>query len=80
MPGYDENLLARARAYELVPVVGALWSLQRAARDWQEAVHLALKRDVLLHARRGRKLATDVARSNAHDAYHHAWDIRRCTS
>lgn len=32
--GYDENLLARARAYERVPLAGALWSLQRAALDW----------------------------------------------
>jgi len=78
VPGYDENLLARARAYERIHLAGALWSLQRAARDWQEAVHLALERDVvLLHARRGEQLVTDIARNNAHDAYHHGWDIRR---
>ncbi len=78
VPGYDENLLARARAYDRVPLAGALWSLQRAARDWQEAVHLALGRDVvLLHASRGEQRASDVVRNNAHDAHHHTWDIRR---
>jgi len=78
VPGYDENLLARARAYDRVPLAGALWSLQRAARDWQEAVHLALGRDVvLLHASSGEQRAADVVRNNAHDAHHHTWDIRR---
>jgi hypothetical protein len=76
--GYDENLLARARAYEHVPLAGALWSLQRAVRDWQEAIDLGLRQDlVLIHSGRGEQRATDVARNNAHDAYHHAWDIRR---
>ncbi len=75
---HDENLLARARAYERVPPAGALWSLECAARDWQEAVHLALARDaVLLHVGRGEQRVADVARNNAHDAHHHAWDIRR---
>jgi hypothetical protein len=75
---YDENLLARARAYEHVPLAGALWSLQRAARDWQEAIDLGLRQDlVLIPTGRGEQRATDVARNNAHDAYHHAWDIRR---
>jgi len=78
VPGYDENLLARARDYERVPLAGALWSLECAARDWQEAVHLALASDaVLLHAGRGEQRVADVARNNAHDAHHHAWDIRR---
>lgn len=78
IPRYDENLLARARAYERVPLAGALWSLERAARDWQEAAHLALVGDVvLMHAGRGEQRAADVARNNAHDAHHHAWDVRR---
>jgi len=78
IPRYDENLLARARAYERVPLAGALWSLERAARDWQEAAHLALAGDVvLMHAGRGEQRAADVARNNAHDAHHHAWDVRR---
>jgi hypothetical protein len=47
----------------------ALWSLQRAARDWQEAINLGLRQDlVLVHAGRGQQRAPDVARNNAHDA------------
>lgn len=41
IPGYNENLLAQARAYQDVPLAGALWSLQHATRQWQEAVELA---------------------------------------
>lgn len=78
VPGYDENLLAQARAYDQVPLTGALWSLRHAARDWQQAVDLALGQDlVLVHAGRGEQTAADVARNNAHDAYHHEWDIAR---
>lgn len=78
VPGYDENLLAQARGYPLIPLAGALWSLQHAARDWQEALTLGIERDVVLqHAGRGEQRAADVARNNAHDAHHHAWDIRR---
>ncbi len=40
VPGYDENLLAQARGYPMIPLAGALWSLQHAARDWQEALTL----------------------------------------
>jgi len=32
---------------------------------------------VLLHPERGDQTAIDVARTNAHDAFHHEWDIRR---
>jgi len=62
VPGYDEDLLARGRQYDRVPLAGALWSLQHAAREWQEAVGLGLDRDVvLLHAGRGAQGAPDVA-------------------
>lgn len=78
VPGYDAGLLGRARAYNLIPLVGALWSLRHAARDWVEAVEAAVRSDVvLLHAGRGEQRTTDVARNNAHDAAHHEWDIRR---
>jgi len=76
--GYDENLLARARAYERVPIAGALWSLRHAVDNWTEAVDLALRgRIVLIHAERGAQTALDVVRNNTHDAYHHEWDIHR---
>lgn len=76
--GYDQDLLAQARAYPLVPLAGILWSLKRAARDWQDAIHLGLEQSVVLvHSTRGEQPAADVAHNNAHDAHHHAWDIRR---
>lgn len=78
VPGYDEALLGRARAYGLVPVAGALWSLSAAGRSWAEAMELATQAGVvLMHEGRGEQRAADVARNNAHDAYHHEWDIRR---
>ncbi len=76
--GYNENLLAQARGYAAVPLSGALWSQEHAVRDWQAAVQLGFRQDVVLsHAGRGEQTAADVARNNAHDADHHAWDIRR---
>ncbi|RAJ76990.1 hypothetical protein K377_06159 [Streptomyces sp. PsTaAH-137] len=78
VPGYDQDLLAQARYYNDVPLAGALWSLQRAADAWTESVSAALEADVVLeHADRGVQRAEDVARNNAHDAAHHAWDIER---
>jgi len=78
VPGYEEDLLGRARYYTRVPVGGALWQLRQATRSWQEAVVLARAGAVVLdHETRGPQSAGDVARSNAHDAFHHGWDIRR---
>jgi hypothetical protein len=75
---YDENLLARARNYHDIPVEGAVWSLGRAAADWRESLSLAVARNVVLHhPERGDQSVLDVARTNAHDAYHHGWDIGR---
>jgi len=78
VPGYDEKLLSAARGYNLVPVSGSLWSLGHAARQWVEAMDLAVTAGVVLqHAGRGHQEPDDIARNNAHDVYHHAWDIRR---
>jgi hypothetical protein len=75
---YDQDLLAEARSYEQVSIEGALWSLERAVRDWQDAVELATKAGVVLsHPERGDQTVLDVSRNNAHDAYHHRWDIER---
>jgi hypothetical protein len=55
-----------------------MWSLARAAEDWKAAIRLAAERDVVLqHPERGPQTTRDVALTNAHDAYHHVWDIRR---
>ncbi len=76
--GYDEHALAVARRYDAVPVAGALWSLEKAARDWVEAVALGDQQWVVLrHLERGEQRVEDVVRNNAHDAWHHAWDIGR---
>ena len=78
LAAYDENRLAGARVYEAVPIAGALWSLRRAVGDWLDAVTLATaQRTVLVHPERGEMTVGDVARSNAHDAYHHARDVER---
>ncbi|HEY7915717.1 MAG TPA: DinB family protein [Acidimicrobiales bacterium] len=76
--GYDENELADARHYELVPLPAATWSLSRAVADWGEVVVRSSRAGtVLVHPERGSLSLADVVRSNAHDAFHHQWDIRR---
>jgi hypothetical protein len=78
VPGYDADLLGRARGYNQIPVDGALWSLGRAAQSWTDAVGLATRAEVVLHhAGRGEQRVDDVVSNNAHDAFHHAWDIQR---
>jgi hypothetical protein len=81
VPGYDPDLLARARHYDELSLAGALWSLRWAATAWADAAQQALAADVTLqHATRGPQRAQDVARNNAHDAHHHLWDITRILS
>jgi hypothetical protein len=76
--GYNENLLATARSYAEVPLAAALWSLGRARGDWQAAVaEVPHEGIVVVHRERGEMHLEDVARGVAHDAFHHAWDIRR---
>jgi hypothetical protein len=78
VPGYDPDLVAQARHYNEIAAAAALWSLERAAAAWSESVTAALQDGVVLqHATRGAQRAEDVARNNAHDGYHHAWDIER---
>lgn len=75
---YDENVLAEARSYADVPLVAALWSLRRASGDWQAVVGDVPREGVIIiHPERGDMHLEDVARGAAHDAFHHAWDIRR---
>jgi hypothetical protein len=75
---YDENELADARHYESISLPSAMWSLTRAVDDWQEAVseasHAGAK---LVHPERGTQTVDAVAAANAHDAFHHDWDIKR---
>ena len=75
---YDTDLLAEARADEALPIDGALWSLRRAIGDWSTAVAAALAVEfVLHHPERGRISTADVVGTNAHDTWHHEWDMAR---
>lgn len=75
---YDGDALAQARAYEAVPVEAALWSLTNAVDAWIMAVDAARAANIaLLHPDRGRLHLIDVASTNAHDAHHHVFDVRR---
>ena len=74
---YDENLLGSARGYDGVGLHGALWTLKRSVRDWLDAVEMAPDELVMVHSERGQLDVAEIVRSNAHDAAHHLWDIRR---
>jgi hypothetical protein len=75
---YDADLLATARNYGAIPLRGALWSLQRAVDAWLAAIQVAGPAEiVLLHPERGRLHLADVMSTNAHDAFHHLFDVRR---
>lgn len=75
---YDQDLLARARNYAQVPIEGALWSLERSARDWADVIGLTAEAGVVLsHPERGAQTVLDVCLNNTHDAMHHRWDIER---
>jgi hypothetical protein len=75
--GYDENALAGARGYARISLPAALWSLERAVRDWTDAVTGARSALAMVHPERGRLALDDIVRTNAHDACHHLRDIRR---
>ncbi|MFC1437407.1 hypothetical protein ABUW04_03985 [Streptacidiphilus sp. N1-10] len=78
VPGYDPDLIARARHYNEIAPAAALWSLEHAVTAWVASVTDALEGGIVLrHATRGVQRAEDVARNNAHDGHHHAWDIER---
>ncbi|GAA2264574.1 hypothetical protein GCM10010430_56510 [Kitasatospora cystarginea] len=78
VPGYDPDLVARARHYNEIAPTAALWSLEHAVDARAASVTSALEEGtVLQHATRGVQRAEDVARNNAHDGHHHAWDIER---
>ena len=74
---YDDNKLAAARNYDALSLPGVLWTLERSARDWLDAVRLAPPDLEMIHPERGRISRDDIIRTNAHDAVHHVWDIER---
>jgi RimJ/RimL family protein N-acetyltransferase len=79
--GYDPDVLAAARGYDHLDLPAALWSLRHSADAWVEVLRAALASDLVLqHAARGEQRAQDVARNNAHDAFHHLHDVRRAVA
>jgi hypothetical protein len=45
---------------------------------WQHAVGRTVRTGVvLIHPERGPQTLADVVATNAHDAFHHRWDIER---
>jgi len=75
---YDDNLLAEARRYNDVALQGATWSLRIAVASWLSAVEEADAAEVVvLHSERGAMGVFEVVASNAHDSYHHRWDLTR---
>ena len=77
VPGYDPDLLSRARHSNEVSLAGALWSLRWAVDAWAQSAEAAWTAPWCCSTRPGRQRAEDVARNNAHDAHHHLWDIDR---
>jgi hypothetical protein len=75
---YNQEELAVARSYGTVGVRGALWSLGRAAGDWQAALQLADGSElVMTHSELGKMTIRDVTLIRAHDVHHHAQDVQR---
>ena len=75
---YGPDLLAEARHYNEVALQGATWSLRIAVASWLAAVEEADQQGVvMLHSERGAMELCDVVASNAHDAFHHRWDLAR---
>ena len=75
---YDPDLLAESRHYNDVALQGALWSFRIAVENWLSAVDEAVPAGiVMLHSERGAMELSDVLASNAHDAFHHRWDLTR---
>jgi hypothetical protein len=75
---YDPDLLAEARRYNEIALQGASWSFRVAVANWLAAVEEAEPAGVvILHSERGTMELADVVASNAHDAFHHCWDVAR---
>jgi hypothetical protein len=75
---YDPDKLAEARAYNSIPVAGALWSLENAARDLVRAVEMTAGQEVsMVIDERGPQNVLELIKTTTHDGYHHVWDVQR---
>jgi hypothetical protein len=73
---YDEDRLGDARGYVGLPLLGALWSLDRAVGDWRAAEQLAATAAVtLVHPEQGSLSLDDVCRIMAHEVERHVADV-----
>ena len=78
VPGYNQDVLSEARQYDDIGIHSALWSLRNAAHCWQSAISCGVALDItLIHERQSSQSTLDIARNNAHDVFHHLWDIRQ---
>jgi hypothetical protein len=73
---YDQDELAAARSYNELSLQGALWSLDRAVRDWSGAVAATPDEFTVGHPELGAMTRGDVIQAPGHDALHHEVDIR----
>jgi hypothetical protein len=61
-----------------IALQGAIWSFRIAVANWLSALEEAEPAEVvMLHSERGAMELADVVASNAHDAFHHRWDMAR---
>lgn len=78
MVAYDPDLLAEARHYNDVALEGATWSFRIAVKNWLTAVEVAQPTGVVvLRSERGAVELQDLVAANAHDSFHHRWDLTR---
>jgi hypothetical protein len=77
VPSWDENLMAERRSYDqLSPFVGLL-AMISAVETWRTAA-LEAPRDVSTpHPEAGTIDAFDLVQRNAHEVWHHLWDVQR---
>jgi hypothetical protein len=75
---YESDALAAARRYNSLPLHGALWALDEAAKSWVRAWRSVDPASTFIHPDRGGITAEDIARTNAHDVVHHRLDVTRC--
>lgn len=74
---YDQDALALARRYDLIPQATALWSFARSVDTWKQAVEGAEPTAEMRHPEYGVLDVASVIRRVAHEVHHHEMDIHR---
>lgn len=73
---YDQDALAAACRYDLVPQATALWSLAQSVATWQAALVDADLGAEVTHPEYGPLDVATIVRRVAHEVHHHEIDIR----